>query len=57
MRLSTTGKAEEQFLALLQETGINSPTHLTNLLISFISTHHHQEAVKYAQSRDKQKEA
>jgi lipopolysaccharide biosynthesis regulator YciM len=59
MRLGLTGKAEQQFLSLLEETGVNNPTHLMNLLISFISTHHSKEAVNYAQQREqaKQKEA
>ncbi|SEC13283.1 hypothetical protein [Pseudomonas anguilliseptica] len=56
MRLAITGKAEEQFLKLLDETGVNNPTHLNNLLISFISTHHSQEAITYAQHRDKHKQ-
>ena len=56
MRLGITGKAEQQFLSLLEETGVNNPTHLANLLISFITTHHHEEAIIYAQHRDKQKQ-
>lgn len=56
MRLGITGKAEQQLLSLLEKTGINNPTHLTNLLLNFISTHHLQEAVTYAQQRDKQKQ-
>lgn len=56
MRLAITGKAEEQFLKLLEETGVNNPTHLNNLLVSFISTHYFKEATIYAQHRDKQKQ-
>lgn len=56
MRLGITGKAEQQFLSLLEETGVSNPTHLMNLLISFISTHHSQEAIIYAQNRDKHKQ-
>jgi hypothetical protein len=54
MRLGITGKAEQQFLKLLEETGVNNPTHLNNLLISFISTHHSSEAIIYAQQHNKQ---
>ncbi|WP_165674351.1 hypothetical protein [Metapseudomonas otitidis] len=56
MRLGITGKAEQQLLSLLDKTGIDNPTHLTNLLISFITTHHLQEAISYAHQRDKQKQ-
>lgn len=56
MRLGITGKAEQQFLSLLEETGVNNPTHLMNLLISFISNHHPEEAIIYAQQRDQQKQ-
>lgn len=55
MRLGITGKAEQQFLSLLEETGVNNPTHLLNILISYISTHHNEEAIIYAQHRDKNK--
>lgn len=54
MRLAITGKAEQMFISLLKESEVDNPTHLANLLISFISTHHLKEAVTYAQQRDKQ---
>jgi hypothetical protein len=54
MRLAITGKSEKQFLTLLKESGINNPTHLANILVSFISSHYPEEAITYAQDRDNQ---
>lgn len=56
MRLGLTGKAEQQFLSLLNESGVSNPTHFMNLLINFIYFQHSQEAINYAHQRDKQKE-
>ncbi|WP_445940754.1 hypothetical protein [Pseudomonas sp.] len=53
MRITPTGKAEQQLLALMQQSGVNSPTHLINLLLNYITTTHSQEAVIYAQQHNK----
>ena len=53
MRLSATGKAEQQLLALMSQTGVNNPTHLINLLLNFITTTTSQEAINYAQQHNK----
>lgn len=53
MRLSATGKAEQQLLALMSQTGVNNPTHLMNLLLNFITTTTNQEAISYAQRHNK----
>lgn len=53
MRLSATGKAEQQLLALMSQTGVNNPTHLMNLLLNFITTTTSQEAITYAQQHNK----
>lgn len=60
MRIGINGKAEQQILDLMDKSGIDSPTHLLNLLVNYITTQHRQEAIIYAQARNynkNQKEA
>jgi hypothetical protein len=52
MRITPTGKAEQQLLTLMDQTGVNNPTHLINLLLNFITTNP-QEAITYAQQNNK----
>ncbi|SIQ91386.1 hypothetical protein [Aquipseudomonas alcaligenes] len=56
MRIGITGKAEQQLIAFMEETGITNPTHLTNLLLSYLMTNHCEEAITYARNYEENKQ-
>lgn len=57
MRLALTGKSEKIFIELMKECEVDNPTHLNNLMITFIKNNPniYQEAIKYAQTNNMQK--
>ncbi len=57
MRVGITGKSEKAFIEMMEACQIDNPTHLNNLMISFIKNNPntYQEAIKYAQNQDLQR--